>query len=187
MVEPLLAVDRVSCWFGGLKAVDGASLTAPPDRITALIGPNGAGKTTLFSIISGFDAAYAEYNGFQSAIERYWTLQYLAQNGIAELDATVLKDGLVRADTLPLVFRTPGTEGLPRGARVRVRIVGTDLLTLDVFANLAARLDDQATPADTAAAEDAETEDAGAGPLTLAIDVQGDGAEVGETAGPSTT
>ncbi|MGB7660948.1 MAG: ATP-binding cassette domain-containing protein, partial [Pseudolabrys sp.] len=54
MVEPLLAVDNVSCWFGGLKAVDGASLTAPPDRITALIGPNGAGKTTLFSIISGF-------------------------------------------------------------------------------------------------------------------------------------
>src|SRR6187431_2322465 len=45
MVEPLLAVDNVSCWFGGLKAVDGASLTAPP---------NGAGKTTLFSIISGF-------------------------------------------------------------------------------------------------------------------------------------
>ena len=54
MVEPLLAVDNVSCWFGGLKAVDGVSLTAPPDRITALIGPNGAGKTTLFSIISGF-------------------------------------------------------------------------------------------------------------------------------------
>jgi branched-chain amino acid transport system ATP-binding protein len=51
---PLLAVDRVTCWFGGLKAVDGASLMVPPDRITALIGPNGAGKTTLFSIISGF-------------------------------------------------------------------------------------------------------------------------------------
>ena len=52
--EPLLAVDQVSCWFGGLKAVDRASLTAPAGRITALIGPNGAGKTTLFSIISGF-------------------------------------------------------------------------------------------------------------------------------------
>src|SRR5215467_14476068 len=58
MAEPLLAVNRVSCWFGGLKAVDGASLTAPPDRVTALIGPNGAGKTTLFSIISGFVRAH---------------------------------------------------------------------------------------------------------------------------------
>src|SRR5581483_4682851 len=53
MPDALLAVDRVSCWFGGLKAVDAASLAAQPHRVTALIGPNGAGKTTLFSIISG--------------------------------------------------------------------------------------------------------------------------------------
>ncbi|HEY7231342.1 MAG TPA: ABC transporter ATP-binding protein [Pseudolabrys sp.] len=54
MAEPLLSVDRVTRRFGGLLAVDGASLTAEEGRITALIGPNGAGKTTLFSIISGF-------------------------------------------------------------------------------------------------------------------------------------
>ena len=50
---------------------------------------------------------------------------------IAELDAAVLKDGLVRADTLPLVFKALGCEALPRGARVRVRITGLDLLTLE--------------------------------------------------------
>jgi branched-chain amino acid transport system ATP-binding protein len=54
MAEPLLEVDRVTHRFGGLLAVNCASLTAPEGRITALIGPNGAGKTTLFSIISGF-------------------------------------------------------------------------------------------------------------------------------------
>jgi ABC-type branched-subunit amino acid transport system ATPase component len=54
VTEPLLAVERVSHRFGGLLAVNAASLAAPQGRITALIGPNGAGKTTLFAIISGF-------------------------------------------------------------------------------------------------------------------------------------
>ena len=54
MAEPLLRVENVSKRFGGLLAVDNASFTAEPGRITALIGPNGAGKTTLFSVVSGF-------------------------------------------------------------------------------------------------------------------------------------
>ena len=54
MPEPILSVERVSCRFGGLLAVNGASLKTAPGQITGLIGPNGAGKTTLFSIISGF-------------------------------------------------------------------------------------------------------------------------------------
>jgi branched-chain amino acid transport system ATP-binding protein len=54
MAEPLLVVERVSRRFGGLLAVNAASLVAPEGVITALIGPNGAGKTTLFAIISGF-------------------------------------------------------------------------------------------------------------------------------------
>jgi len=54
VAEPLLRVDNVSKRFGGLLAVNRASLLAEAGRITALIGPNGAGKTTLFAMIAGF-------------------------------------------------------------------------------------------------------------------------------------
>ncbi|MFL6661777.1 MAG: ribonuclease catalytic domain-containing protein, partial [Rhizobacter sp.] len=143
-------------------------------RTAALVAPFKPKDAALFSIISGFDAAYAAYNGFQSAIERYWTLKYLEQNGIAELDAVAMKEGLVRAETLPLVFRALGADGLPRGARVRVRVAGTDLLTLDLHASVIARLDDTRTTADDTPVDDSELEEAvdSAGPLTLAIDVK---------------
>ena len=148
-------------------------------RTAALAAPFKPRDAALFSIISGFDAAYAAYNGFQSAIERYWTLKHLDQNGLHELDATVMKDGLVRADDLPLVFRALGADSLPRGARVRVRITGMDLLTLDVHASVAARIDDATTVAGDVPVDDLEAEDAAdsAGPLTLAIDVKDDDAE----------
>jgi branched-chain amino acid transport system ATP-binding protein len=49
----LLAVDKISKSFRGLRAVSQASFEIPEGSINALIGPNGAGKTTLFNVIAG--------------------------------------------------------------------------------------------------------------------------------------
>jgi branched-chain amino acid transport system ATP-binding protein len=50
---PLLALEEVSVQFGGIIAVDGASMSVAAGTVRGLIGPNGAGKTTLFDVISG--------------------------------------------------------------------------------------------------------------------------------------
>jgi len=125
-------------------------------RTAALAAPFRPKDAGLFSVISAFDAAYTAYNGFQRAIERFWTLRWLQQNGVEELDANVMAGGLVRADTVPLVLQVAGTEALARGSHVRVRIQRMDLLTLELHGTLSARLD-------TAPAEDADEEADGDG------------------------
>ena len=62
----ILEVEGLRKWFGGIHAVDGATLDVQRESITALIGPNGAGKTTLFNVITGFlraDAGRIAYDG----------------------------------------------------------------------------------------------------------------------------
>jgi branched-chain amino acid transport system ATP-binding protein len=49
-----LVAEGVRVAFGGVVAVAGVDLTAPPGRVTSVIGPNGAGKTTLLNLVSGF-------------------------------------------------------------------------------------------------------------------------------------
>ncbi|WP_431124770.1 ribonuclease catalytic domain-containing protein [Variovorax paradoxus] len=142
-------------------------------KTAALAAPFKPKDADLFSILSGFDAAYATYNAYQGGMERFWTLKYLEQQGITEIEATVIKDiqngALVRADTLPLVFPVAGQQ--ERGARLRVKLGEIDEIALDVHGTVLERLD--APKADAAAEEEGGDEDLEevAGPIAIAVDL----------------
>ncbi len=152
-------------------------------KTAALAAPFKPKDAELFAIISSFEGTYSAYNAYQSSMERLWTLKYLQQNAIAELDATVIRDAnagglLLRADTLPLVLPALGPDSLTRGARVRVRLGEIDEISLDVHGTVLARLDDPLDASDDGPVDDDEGEgEAVAGPIAIAVDVQeGDGA-----------
>jgi exoribonuclease-2 len=135
----------------------------------ALAAPFKPKDANLFAVISAFDAAYTAYNGFQNGMERYWTLKHLQQAQIGELTATLFKDNLVRADTLPLVLPVMGADGLPRGAHVRVRLGAIDEITLDISGTVIERIDQPVD--DTTEDDSGEDDDALASPLALAINL----------------
>jgi len=93
--------------------------------------PNDA---DLFSIISAFDARYAAYGDFQTRMERYWCLRWLAQTGQSRVEAVVIRDELVRLAHAPLTLRMADLPALAPGRRVVVELLERDELELTVSA-----------------------------------------------------
>ncbi len=79
----MLSVTSVTKRFGGLVAVDNASLEVAPGSITGLIGPNGAGKTTLFTLIAGFEQPSSGAIRFDGADVTGLAAHKRAERGIA--------------------------------------------------------------------------------------------------------
>jgi exoribonuclease-2 len=91
----------------------------------------------LLAAMRDFDVTYSAYADFQRGMERYWCLRWLAQQGIATVHGHVLKDALVRLETIPLILRVPSLPDLtlaPRGARVRLTLGEIDLLAAETHA-----------------------------------------------------
>ena len=139
-------------------------------KTALLAAPFKPKDADLFSIISNFDNTYSAYNQYQNGMERYWTLKYLQQNNITELNAILFKDNMVRADDLPLVLPVLGANNLERNTKVTVKLGDINLMTLDVSGTITdVRIAEHTGDMqDSDAAED-DTEESGA--LNIVVDL----------------
>ena len=82
----------------------------------------------LLSALRAFEVTYARYAEYQRAMEDYWCLRWLQQEGVTETEALVLRENVVRFAGLPLTARVPSLPAFDPGMRVRLAIGEVDLL-----------------------------------------------------------
>ncbi len=69
---PILRMEGVSKRYGGVRALESASLSIGAGRIHAILGENGAGKSTLIKILAGVvrpDAGRIVFDGAEVAFD----------------------------------------------------------------------------------------------------------------------
>ena len=112
-------------------------------ELIALIGgapaPYQAGDESLLAALRDFELAYDAYAEFQRNMERYWCLRWIEQENATVLEATVIRDNLVRCDRLPLVMRVPSLRDAVAGDPVRLAISQLDPWELTLHAEFEAR------------------------------------------------
>jgi len=79
-----------------------------------------------------FDQTYNAYNEFQTRMERYWCLQYLIQENISEIDATVWRENLVRLESLPYMTKVHSLPATKPGTKVRLAVQKVDTLLMEL-------------------------------------------------------
>ncbi|PIT40114.1 ribonuclease catalytic domain-containing protein [Snodgrassella alvi] len=110
-------------------------------QLISLLDPHASPRfepqdAMLFAVLRDFESTYATYNDFQRHMEAYWSLIYIQQEHLQELNAQLIRDDLVRIEGLPLVSRVSGipVDALPK-SRMKVAITGVDLVQVSVGLN----------------------------------------------------
>ncbi len=101
-----------------------------------LVAPFKPKDADLFAIIGAFESQYMVWGDYQSAMERYWCLRWLQQQGLHTVEASVLRDDLVRLNCAPLVTRIPALPEFERGQIITLDILGYDELALELDCRL---------------------------------------------------
>jgi exoribonuclease-2 len=96
--------------------------------------PYAAGSEALLSALHDFEIAYETYAEFQRAMERYWCLRWLVQEGVTRTTAEVFRENLVKIDRIPLIARVAALPELQPGVKVQLNISDIDLLELGFHA-----------------------------------------------------
>ncbi len=117
--------------------------------------PFAAKSNDLLAAMRDFELTYAAYAEFQRGMERYWSLRWLQQENAGQVEARVLREGLVRLERIPLVLRMPALPPLDFGTRVRLDIEKIDLLEAEARARFIEALSD--VPASVDAGAEVET------------------------------
>jgi len=135
---PLLVLEDLKRYFGGVKAVDGLSMTVRSGSIHGLIGPNGSGKSTVVNVISGLYTPTDGTIALRGVVLPSGSLFRVAQAGVARTfqnlqlfgELTALENILVALkgvyqSSLPMVLF-----GLARGEERRAQAEALALLEL---------------------------------------------------------
>ncbi len=94
--------------------------------------PYNAADGKLNVIIRNFDQTYNAYSDFQTRMERYWCLQYLIQEKLTEVSATVWRENLVRIDGMFYITKVPSLPELKVGTKVLLEIKHIDTLLMEL-------------------------------------------------------
>lgn len=94
--------------------------------------PYNVADGKLNVIMRNFDQTYSAYSEFQTRMERYWCLQYLIQEQLTEINATVWRENLVRIDGMFYITKVPSLPELKVGTKVQLEIKHIDTLLMEL-------------------------------------------------------
>ncbi|ETD72158.1 ribonuclease II [Pelistega indica] len=106
-----------------------------------LVAPYKPKEIDIFSIISQFESIYTLYLTHQARMERFWCLRYIQQQHLSEVEATVIREELVRLKDIPITTSIAGLPELEKGTSIRIAIDKIDLYNLTFEARLLKILD----------------------------------------------
>ncbi len=105
-------------------------------QIVALLSKDVAPYETddgrLQTIMRDFELTYQSYNEFQTRMERYWCLQFLVQEQLLEVEASVWRENLVRLDHMFYITKVPSLPELKVGTKVLLEIKHIDTLLMEL-------------------------------------------------------